>query len=212
MTTKLNLASRPFSNRVLPWTVAAGVILVSVVALFFIARSTRLANQQAALVQRDINELGQQEQALRKQAEAVKQSLTAEQTQSLSAAHALVDRKQFSWSRLFADLESALPGDVRVKRIAVNGISTVGGQTLAQLELAVDAKNPNVVTEMIAEMDRGGIFQAELRSQNLQRGRGESGSEFELYVIYRPRAGTTTETPAVASNSVPANQKGGGGQ
>ena len=43
---------------------------------------------------------------------------------------------------------------------------------------------------MIGEMDRVGIFQAELRAQNLQKGRGESGTEYELYVIYRPRAGT----------------------
>ena len=46
---------------------------------------------------------------------------------------------------------------------------------------------------MIAQMDRDGIFHAELRAQNLQRGRGESGAEYELSVIYRPRAGAPTE-------------------
>ena len=61
------------------------------------------------------------------------------------------------------------------------------------------AKTPTVVTEMIAEMDRAGIFQAELRSQNLQRGRGESGAEYELYVVYRPRAGAPTDPAALAS-------------
>jgi hypothetical protein len=65
--------------------------------------------------------------------------------------------------------------------------------------LTVIAKTPATVTEMIAQMDRAGVFQAELRSQNLQRGRGESGAEYELYVVYRPRAGAPLETAAVAS-------------
>jgi hypothetical protein len=52
---------------------------------------------------------------------------------------------------------------------------------------------------MIAEMDRVGIFQAELRSQNLQRGRGESGTEYELYVVYRPRSGSPVASVPLAS-------------
>lgn len=146
----------------------------------------------------DINTLGQQEQALRKKAELVRSSLTPEQLQTLTAAHILVDRKRFSWSRLFADLEAVLPGDVRVKRIAVRGLSTSGDQTMAELELAVVAKSPTVVTEMISKMAGGGIMQAELRSQNLQRGRGESGSEYELFVVYTPRAGAPIEPSPVA--------------
>ena len=199
VTTKLNLATKPFSNRVLPWVVTAAIVFVSLVSLVFILRATNRANTQAAEVQKDINNLGQEEQALRKQAEAVRQSLTNEQRQTLTAAHALVDRKQFSWSRLFADLEAALPGNVRVKRIAVRGVSTRGSQTLAELELAVVAKSPNVVTDMIAAMDRVGIFRAELRAQNLQRGRGEAGSEYELFVIYMPRAGAPADAASIAS-------------
>lgn len=209
MATRLNLASKPFSNRSLPWVVTAFVIVVSLIGLVFIVRATRRAEMQAAAVQKDINDLGLQEQELRKQAEAVRNSLTPEQFQTLTGAHALVDRKQFSWSRLFADLESALPGNVRVKRIAVRGVVKRGEQTLAELELAVVAKSPAVVTDMIAEMDREGILQAELRSQNLQRGRGESGSEYELFVIYRPPAGTPTDTSAMASVA-PSMQMSGG--
>jgi Tfp pilus assembly protein PilN len=165
---------------------------------------------QAEVVQNDVNRLSQQEQVLLKQAEAVKNSLTPEQWQTLEAAHTLVDRKHFSWSRLFADLESALPGSVRVKRIAVRGITTRNDQTLAELELAVIAKTPAIVTDMIADMDRIGIFHSELRSQNLQRGRGESGAEYELYVVYRPSAGSPVAGSPVAS--IKPNASGGGSQ
>ena len=199
MATKLNLATRPFSNRLLPWAVTTFVILISLISLIFIVRATSQARTQAEAVQNDINGLSQQEQVLLKQVQAVKNSLTSEQLQTLEAAHTLVDRKHFSWSRLFADLESALPGSVRVKRIAVRGVTTRNDQTLAELELTVVAKTPTVVTDMIAGMDRVGIFQSELRSQNLQRGRGESGAEYELYVVYRPRAGAPVADSPVAS-------------
>ncbi len=180
--------------------ITAVVIFVSVISLIFIVRATQQANAQADAVQRDINNLGQQEQALRLQAEAVKNSFTSDQLQILDSAHALVDRKRFSWSRLFADLESALPGAVRVKSIAVRRVVTRGDETLAELDMTVVAKTPNIVTDMIAEMDRAGVFHADLRAQNLQRGRGESGAEYELAVIYRPRAGAAIETRAVAAN------------
>ena len=207
MPTKLNLASRPFNNRTLPWMITAVVIVVSLISLIFIVRATQQANAQANAVQNDINNLGQQQRALLVQVEAVKNSFSAEQLQVLDAAHGLVDRKRFSWSRLFADLESALPGTVRVKSIAVRRVVSRGDETLAELDMTVIAKTPNIVTDMIADMDRAGVFHADLRAQNLQRGRGESGTEYELAVIYRPRAGAAIETRAVAAN---ANEQVGG--
>jgi Tfp pilus assembly protein PilN len=210
MATKLNLATKPFSNRSLPWVVTSFVVVVSLVSFILILRATNQARSQADSLQNEVNSLSQQEQALRKEAEAVKNSLTPEQLQTLESAHTLVDRKRFSWSRLFADLESALPGNVRVKRIGVRGVAVRNDQTLAELELTVVAKSPGVVTDMLADMDRIGIFQAELRSQNLQRGRGESGAEYELFVIYRPRAGSPVASSPLASAR--PNISGGGTQ
>lgn len=210
MPTRLNLASKPFSNRSLPWAVTALVIFFSLVSLFFIVRSTRQTSLEAQSLQNDINSLRQQEQTLRKQAEAVRNSLTPEQLQTLTAAHTLLDRKHFSWSQLFADLESALPGSVRVKRIGVRGVAKQSEQTVAELELTVVAKSPSTVTEMIADMARAGVFDPQLRSQNLQRGRGESGAEYELLVTYRPRAGSVREASAVASIRSSGDEARGG--
>jgi Tfp pilus assembly protein PilN len=199
MSTKLNLAGKPFSNRALPWAVTIVVVCVSLVAFVLIIRATAQANAQSKAVQSDINNLNQQAQAFQKQAEAVRTALTAEQLKTLGSAHELVDRKRFSWSRLLADLESALPGSVRVARISVRDVATRGDQTLAELDLTVVSKTPSTITEMIADMDRAGIFQAELRSQNLQKGRGESGTEYELSVLYRPRAGSPTSDDKAAA-------------
>jgi len=199
MSTKLNLAGKPFSNRALPWIATILVVCISLVAFVLIIRATTQAKTQSQAVQNDINGLNQQAQAFQKQSEAVQIALTAEQLKTLGSAHELVGRKRFSWSRLLADLEAALPGTVRVTRISVRGVATRGDQTLAELDLTVVSKAPSTITEMIADMDSAGIFQAELRSQNLQKGRGEGGTEYELSVLYRPRAGSASSVDKPAA-------------
>jgi hypothetical protein len=183
----LNLASKPFSNRLLPWALTAVILFVSVIGLVIVVRLTTAARSQADAAQTEINSLRQQEQALVQTAEQVKNSLTPEQQQAVPAAHQLVDRRKFSWSRLLVDLEASLPANVRVSRIAVNDVTRQGNQTVAALDLAVFTKNPATISEMISTMQKEGIFLPELRTQTLQKGRGEAGTEYELSVIYRPR-------------------------
>jgi Tfp pilus assembly protein PilN len=202
----LNLASKPFNNRALPWILTVAILLVSLVGLIVVIQLTTNTRRQAASLQAEVNKLKQEEQLLLGRADAVKQSLTPGQQQTLQAAHQLVDRKSFSWSRLLADLESALPDNVRVSRIAVRGVSTQGGQTVADLDLAVFSKNPTTIVDMIKSMDHEGIFHADLVSQNLQKGRGEGGTEYELSVIYRPRPGVASESLAEVREQAKAEE------
>jgi Tfp pilus assembly protein PilN len=210
----LNLASQPFRNRTLPWTITAIVTVASLFALVLIVRASIQMNSQADLVERDVKSLRQQMDALQKKAADVKEALTPEQVQLLQSAHALDDRKRFSWSRLFADLEASLPASVRVSRINVRDVVAEGDRTVAELDLTVIGKNTSDVTEMISQMDRQGIFQAEPVSQNLQRGRGQLGTEWTLLVRYMPRPGAPTRaqmTPSLATRGMtPATASNGG--
>jgi Tfp pilus assembly protein PilN len=208
---KLNLANKPFTNRALPWTVTSVLLVFSLVALIFIVRWTSEANAQANLVQKQITSLSQEEQLLRKRAEEVQNALTPEQSKALKSAHELVDRKRFSWTRLFGDLESVLPNGVRVTRIAVRHVAAHGDHTVADLELTVVATTPTTVTDMIAEMDRGGIFHAELDTQSLQKGKGETGAEYELNVQYSPRASFASATEEGARAAVERTTASTGG-
>ena len=189
MITKLNLSSTPFRNRALPWTVTGIVTVFSIVALVVIGQKAFQKNAQAQSTARDVAELRKQTDELNKKADEIRKALTPEQQRDLKSAHTLVNRKQFSWSRLFADLEAALPRDARVQRIAVKEVRPDGDRTVANLELVVASKSSTTVTEMIQNMEREGVFHAELTSQNAQRGREESGAEYELNVYYSPRAG-----------------------
>ena len=207
MNSSLNLASKPFSNRVLPWALTAIVLLISVVGLVIVVRLTTVARKQADVAQVEINALKQQEKTLLDSAQAVKDQLTPEQQQAVPSAHELIDRKQFSWSRLLADLESSLPNNVKVSRIAVRDVMTQEDQTVASLDLALFAQNPSTISEMIGEMHHQGIFQLELRSQNLQKGRGEQGTEYEFDVVYRSRPGYASERVAEVNNPRSSNEE-----
>ena len=193
MSTKLNLSSSPFRNRVLPWTVTGVVALASIGTLLYIARATFQTNQQAQAAERDVNDLRKQMQALNQRAKEIESTLTPEQKRTLKSAHALVDRKRFSWSRLFTDLEAALPGSVRVARITVKDVGADGDRT-ADLDLVVVSKSAATITQMIKEMASEGVFDATLISQSLQRGRGETGEEYEMLVHYAPRSGAPVAT------------------
>jgi hypothetical protein len=58
---------------------------------------------------------------------------------------------------------------------------------------------------MISSMHDEGIFQAEIRNQSLQKGRGEAGTEYELSVVYRARSGYASDNVA----AVDQTRKGG---
>ena len=196
MNNSLNLASRPFSNRIVPWALTVIILFVSLIGLLIVVQLTTTTRREADKVQAQITQLKQREQALLEAAKTVQQSFTPEQQQALPAAHELVDRKSFSWSRLLADLESVLPANVKVSRIAVRDVTRAGGQTVAQLDLAVFATDPSTISQMITDWQQGGVFLAELRNQNLQKGRGEKGTEYELAVTYSARVGYSSENVA----------------
>lgn len=205
MNNSLNLASKPFSNRIVPWVLTVVILFVSLIGLIIVVRLTTNARNEARIAEAEINEMKQREHDALEKAKQMQQALTAEQQQALPAAHQLVDRKGFSWSKLLADLEASLPANVKVTRIAVSDVVRQADQTVAQLNLAVFAKDPATINSMISAMHKEGIFEAQILSQNLQKGRGEVGSEFELAVFYQARSSYASENVA----EVDQTRKGG---
>jgi Tfp pilus assembly protein PilN len=197
---RLNLASDPFRNRALPWTIASVVSVVSLVALVFILSGYRDERAKAAAAERQVVAMRDQRKDLERQAEEIKQTIPPEQQQTLSAAHALVSRKGFSWSQLFSDLEDSLPQSVRVSRINVREVEQVGDQTRADLDLTVVGRTPSDVTGMITEMSRAGIFSAVPVTENEKSGRGDRGYEWVLRVSYVQRARRAAR-PAAAGDA-----------
>ena len=136
----------------------------------------------------------------------MQQLLTPEQKTLLTASHKLVANKTFGWSRLFADLESVLPGSVSASRIAVDNIYQDGDRIKAELELGVISRDYPAVMAMIENMNNSGLFRAELRGQDLQKNERITYTEYTFRLIYTPAYGYAT-TPAT---DIAQNELGGG--
>ena len=197
MITKLNLASRPFRNRTTPYLLAMLLVafaLSGALLCFAQLRKNIIANE---IAKSDIKRMESEMVELRGKGEQIQQQLSPQQKELLVAAHKLVDSKSFVWSRLFSDLEAVLPGNVSASRIAVQNIYKDGDRIKAELELGVLSRDYQAVTGMIGSMNNSGIFQAELRGQDLQKGEGSTYTEYTLRLIYTPPYGT----PAAASTT-----------
>ena len=199
MIARLNLASDPFRNRALPWTVAVAVSAVSLLVLVLVLAQYRTASAQADASERQVQAMRAQRAELEKQAQEISQNIPPEQRETLKAAHELVSRKSFSWSQLFSDLEEFLPSSVRVSRINVREVAQVGDQTRADLDLTVVGRAPSDVTGMIAEMNRAGTFSAVPLTENQKSGKGEAGYEWTLRVSYVQRVRRRGDGGAVGS-------------
>ncbi|MEO6587992.1 MAG: hypothetical protein ABIP06_01580 [Pyrinomonadaceae bacterium] len=196
MITKLNLSSHPFRNRTLPYVLSlllvafavAGAVL-SFAKLNNIKSENEIAKSQSEEMQAQLNELNQK-------GELVQQLLSPQEQALLIAGHKLVANKSFGWSRLFADLESVLPGSVSVSRIAVENIyKTADGRTQAELDFAVLSRDYQSVLSMIDKMHGTGAFQADLRGQDLQKSDHFTYTEYTLHLVYRPSGGYSPTTP-----------------
>ncbi len=188
MIQKLNLSSIPFRNRTLPWLLSLSLFALSAIGLAYFYNDYRNTKALDEVVKSGTSAMEEDLKRLKEDGEKVQQSLTLEQKQTLVAAHKLVARKDFSWSRLFSDVESLLPSGVSVSRINVQDVYKDSFGTKADLEFSVLSRDSQSVINMIDNMNASGTFQAELRGQDLQKGETMTYTEFNLRLIYLPRS------------------------
>jgi hypothetical protein len=98
-----------------------------------------------------------------------------------------------------------MPGGVSASRIAVHNVYNDGGQIKAELEFAVLSHDYPSVQDMIVQMNNSGLFQAELRGQDLQKTDRSTFSEYTLRVVYSPTR--SLAAPPIAD--VAQNDQGG---
>jgi Tfp pilus assembly protein PilN len=199
--TELNLSTNPFRNRTTPYLLSGLVLAISFIGVLYCLSVLRNNNLQMESAHNTVAQMQTELAQLKGEADKVQQQLTPSNANFLVASHKLVANKNFGWSRLFADLEAVIPGSVSVSRIAVQNIYRDGDHVKADLEFGVLSRDYQAVMAMIGTMNNSGIFQAELRGQNLQTNQRTSYSEYTLHLIYTPAYGyTTTDSTEVATN------------
>lgn len=192
MLNKLNLATYPFRNRIFPYLIGGLLAVVSFAIGVYCIAHLRDNSRQNELLASGIKERQAEIARLKGEGEKVQQLLTPEQKALLSASHKLVANKNFGWSRLFSDLENVLPNSVSASRIAVDNVFQDGDRIKAALELGVISRDYGSVQAMIENMNNSGLFQAELRGQDLQQNERVTFTEYTFRVIYSPAYGYST--------------------
>lgn len=201
MITKLNLSTHPFRNRTTPYLLALGLLALGAIGGIFALSQLYSYSKENELARKQVEEMEAEVARLKNEGAKVQQSLSPEQRELLIASHKLVANKSFGWSRLFADLESVLPGSVSASRIAVQNVYRDGDRVKADLELGVLSRDYQAVMGMIGTMNNSGLFQAEIKSQDRQQSERQTFTEYTLHLIYTPAYGYSTSAPEeVAQN------------
>lgn len=203
MITKLNLASRPFRNRTLPYLIALVLLAVSVGGAILCFAKLRDIGENNEIAKKDIVAIEEKVKALNAEGERVQQEIPPDRRALLIDAHKLVANKSFGWSKLFADLEGVLPGSVSASRIAVENIFKDGDRVKAELDFAVLSNDYQSVAVMIDNMNNSGVFKAELRGQDLQKTERSTYTEYTLHLVYTPYYSLPTANPSDLAQQQP---------
>jgi len=204
--TKLNLATNPFRNRNLPYILALLLLAVTVAGAILSFARVKDNNNRIELAKSNIADMDREIKELRAAGEKASQELSPDQKALLIASHKLVANKSFGWSRLFADLEAVLPGSVSASHIEVQNIYKDGERVKADLEFAVLSRDYPAVMDMIERMNNSGLFQAELRGQDLQKNERITFTEYTLRLIYTPGYGYSTSPSTQIAQSQGGDQ------
>ncbi len=186
---RINLATQPYENArrfFLLW----GIVLVAV-GLF-----------SAALVYGAVSgwrnahgirsKIAAERQTLEKLSEQEKQDLAIlnrpenkDVHERSSAINAVIHRKQFSWTRIFADLESLMPGRLHV--VSLTPQVTESNEIELRLQVAGDARDKAI--ELVQRMEKSPEFRhAQIVAEtNAETKTGASDTvQFEISALYVP--------------------------
>jgi Tfp pilus assembly protein PilN len=181
--TSLNLARRPFRNERLPTLLFGLATLALVLAT---ARQAVVAWQlmpgHARDVQTEVDRLEAEDARLRAESSNLRDLAAPPEAQrEWAAVKALVDRRAFSWTGLFAALEQALPAGVRL--IAVQ---PGGGSSGTELSLSAVGRSSEDALALLKSLQAHGDFEAAFLNSWTE---GHDGVDISCSVRYEPRAG-----------------------
>jgi type IV pilus assembly protein PilN len=185
----INLATRPYEDAREFWARwGLGVGLLGLLTLVLISLAVH-GWVKAGRDRQSIRHLEQQiEEKDRERAQAqafleldINRS-TRDQSQCLNG---LIQRKAFSWTRVFEDLERVMPTSVHVVSLKPE----LSDQNQLELEMKVAGDNRAGPIELVHRMEGSTHFQgAQLTSENTDSGTGGTGVAAVIVAVYVPDA------------------------
>jgi len=155
----INLASEPFRRDRLQVVLSTvfGVVLVALLGgmLFLILGERDRVKETRVEVERLNAELLKITNDQAQLDATLRQPANAEVLQQSLLLNALVERKAISWAKIFADLGSVQPNDVRVIQIRLPQITS---HNEVSLDMEVGAKDAGPVIQFMRNLERSPLF------------------------------------------------------
>jgi Tfp pilus assembly protein PilN len=155
----INLATEPFrrDRGQLLLSGICGVVLVGllgVMVLLILTERDRLKETRVAV--ENLNTELRKISAEQAQVDAtMRQPANAEVLQRSLLLNALVERKSISWAKIFADLESVLPNNVRLIQVRLPQITS---RNEVSLDMEVGTKDPDEVVTFLKNLEKSPLF------------------------------------------------------
>jgi len=190
----LNLASRPFTNDT---PLVVGLIVLALLAFGFTAYDVHAwltADTRKATLESQIADHRVRMRQMKQEAERLQKELDGLDLEVLSAqAEFVADvlrQRNFSWTRLFNDLEDVLPWNVRLVSIRP---SFEAGQILLSLDGV--ARHKKALFDFEEILEQSPRF-SRVTPEGFRRAEGSNNVLFSLQVRYTPAAVTGGENAA----------------
>jgi type IV pilus assembly protein PilN len=195
MTPRTNLATRPFYN-VRAVQVAIGVLALVVIAftLFNIVELMRLRGSESALGSH-ASDNEAQAQRLRAEAQRIRTQIDQKELEAVSAAareaNAIIDRRAFSWTGLFEQIEETLPADVRITTVQPRL-----DEGVFKVTLEAQARRTEDVADFIDALEGTGAFREVVPLRESVTTEGLIVTTLDTIYTPPPRSAAEGEAPA----------------
>jgi len=198
-----NLATRPFYNERLVRG-ALIVALAAAVAWAAVTVTTLVSlSQQSAMLSERVRDEGLRAAGARTEAEVVRRGLNAADLRAVSGAaseaNALIERRTFSWTGLFNQLETTLPADVRL--VEVQPQTDDAGRLI--LSLTVVSRTIEDLDEFIRGLETTGAFTGVVSRSDEALDDGTIASTLQGYYAHAAKADAAASEPSNASTTPP---------
>ena len=186
----INLASHPYQDAgdfYRRWGTALGLLVLVTLTLIAIAvhewMSTRSISVQIASIHKQIDGLDD----VRNQAQAILNRPENRGTRDRSAfVNGLIEVKSFSWSEVFADMETLMP--TRVHLVSIKPELDKEGQIEVTITAAGDSRDKGF--ELQKNMEKSRYFRNAIMKVETSGQPGQAGGDtmkFELWAYYVPQ-------------------------
>ena len=198
-----NLATRPFYNERLVRG-ALIVALAAAIAWAAVNAATLVSlSQQGSMLGDRVRTEGLRASGARTEAEVVRRGLNVAELKTVSGAaseaNALIQRRTFSWTGLFNQLETTLPPDVRLVEVQPQTDDT--GRLI--LSLTVVSRKIEDLDQFIRGLEATGAFSGVVSRSDEALEDGTIASTLQGYYALAARPVTAASEPSSASTTPP---------